>query len=278
MRRMFPPRILGRTGVTVCPIGIGSGYGVPAAAVERAVDAGVNYLYWSTPRTRAFPEAIRHLGDRRDKLILVVQSYAPTGGLITRSLERGLAKLGVERADVLLLGYWSRVPPPRIQEACARLKERGLVRFVAVSSHKRALLAELAKGSPEGLPHDPTGLPHGESVADVIHVRYNAAHRGAEQDVFPYLGPRPPGVVAYTATCWKKLLRPPAAAAGGKTPAAGDCYRFVLAHPAVSVCMTGPSSAAHVDEMLAALQRGPMDEEELAWMRRVGDAVYGKAR
>ncbi len=195
-------------------------------------------------------------------MILVVQSYAPTGGLITGSLERGLAKLGVERADVLLLGYWGRVPPPRIQEACERLKERGLVRFIGVSSHKRALFPQLAEGE----------------FADVLHLRYNAAHRGAEQDVFPHLGPRPPGVVAYTATCWKKLLRAAPDAAKGRKPAAGDCYRFVLAHPAVSVCMTGPANAGHVDEMLAALQRGPMDEDELAWMRRVGDAVYGKAR
>jgi aryl-alcohol dehydrogenase-like predicted oxidoreductase len=263
---MFAPRILGRTGLTVCPIGLSSGYGVPAAAVERAVEAGVNYLYWGSRRTRAFPEAIRNAGSRRDQLVLVVQSYAPTAGLITRSLERGLVKLGVERVEVLLLGWWNRVPPPAIAEACERLKERGLVRFIGVSSHKRTFLGELAKGSPDA------------GIADVLHVRYNAAHRGAEQDVFPHLGPLSPGIVAYTATCWKKLLRLPPAAAGERTPAAGDCYRFVLAHPAVSVCMTGPSSAAHVDELLATLQRGPMDDDQLAWMRRVGDAVYGKAR
>lgn len=259
---MFEPRLLGRTGLPVCPLGLSSGYGVPAAAVERAVDAGVNYLYWGSRRTSAFPEALRHLGSRRDGLILVLQSYMPTAGLIARSLERGLKKLGVERADVLLLGFWNRVPPPAIQEACARLKARGLVRFVAVSSHKRPLLADLAQGE----------------FADILHVRYNAAHRGAEHDVFPALGPRPPGIVSFTATCWKKLLRAAPDAAKGRTPGAGDCYRFVLSHPAVSVCMTGPSRAEHVDDLLAALRRGPMDDDELAWMRRVGDVVYGKAR
>ena len=41
-------------------------------------------------------------------------------------------------------------------------------------------------------------------------IRYNAAHPGAEQDVFPHLAARQPAVVAYTATSWRKLL--PAAA------------------------------------------------------------------
>jgi len=35
---------------------------------------------------------------------------------------------------------------------------------------------------------------------------------------------------------------------------------------------------AHTEQALAALEQGPMDVEELAWMRRVGDAIYGKKR
>ena len=40
----FEPRMLGRTGLRVGPLGIGASYGVPAAAVERAFEQGVNYL------------------------------------------------------------------------------------------------------------------------------------------------------------------------------------------------------------------------------------------
>jgi len=35
---------------------------------------------------------------------------------------------------------------------------------------------------------------------------------------------------------------------------------------------------AHTERALAALEQGPMDVEDLAWMRRVGDAIYGKKR
>jgi predicted aldo/keto reductase-like oxidoreductase len=61
-----------------------------------------------------------------------------------------------------------------------------------------------------------------------------------------------------------------------RVPTAGDCYRFVLARPEIDVCLTGPGQAGHVQEAIAALERGPMTEEELAWMRRVGAAIYGR--
>jgi len=65
---------------------------------------------------------------------------------------------------------------------------------------------------------------------------------------------------------------------GERVPTAGDCYRFVLSQPAIGVCMTGHSSLAHTEHALAALKQGPMNAEELAWMRRIGDAIYGKKR
>jgi predicted aldo/keto reductase-like oxidoreductase len=73
------------------------------------------------------------------------------------------------------------------------------------------------------------------------------------------------------------ILRPAhAIPAGEKRPTAADCYRFVLTRPEVDVCMTGPASGAEMDAALEALRLGPMTEDELAWMKRVGRAVTGK--
>jgi aryl-alcohol dehydrogenase-like predicted oxidoreductase len=258
---MFQPRVLGRTGLRVGPLGISASYGVPASAVERAVDAGMNYLYWGSARRRAFADALRHLAPRRDNLVLAIQSYARLGRSVTGSVERGLRTLGFDRADVLLLGWWNHRPPSRIIEACEQLKARGLVGRIAMSTHNRPLVAEMAR--------DP--------VVDIFHVRYNAAHRGAETDVFPHVaGPDGPGLVSYTATSWRQLLDARRVPAGERVPTAADCYRFVLSQPAVHVCMTGPSSAEHVDMALEAVRLGPMTGEELEWMRRVGDAVRRK--
>lgn len=39
------------------------------------------------------------------------------------------------------------------------------------------------------------------------------------------------------------------------------------------MCLTGPRDAAELDEALAAVRRGPLDADELAWMRAVGASV-----
>jgi aryl-alcohol dehydrogenase-like predicted oxidoreductase len=254
----FSSRALGRTCLTVGPLGISASYGVPAAAVECAVDAGMNYLYWGSLRKAAFAEAIRRMAPSRERFVLALQSYSPFAWGVVRATEHGLRSLGLDYADVLLLGYWSRPVPRRILDACERLKERGLIRFVGVSTHNRTIVPQLVASG---------GI-------DLVHVRYNAAHRAAETDIFERLPPRPrPAIVSFTATSWKQLLNLRLAPAGEKVPVAADCYRFVLSHPAVDVCMTGPGSIAHVEQAIDAIARGPMSKDELAWMRRVGDAA-----
>jgi len=110
---------------------------------------------------------------------------------------------------------------------------------------------------------------------DIVHVRYNAAHPGAERDLFPRLPDADrPGIVAFTATSWGQLLNPRFTPPGERTPTAADCYRFVLSHPAVDLCATGPATDAQVEDAVAAQARGPLSADDIAWMKRVGSAVY----
>jgi len=82
------------------------------------------------------------------------------------------------------------------------------------------------------------------------------------------------GLVAFTATSWKQLLDPKRMPAGERVPTASDCYRFVLSNPAIGQCMTGPANEEQAAEAMRANELGPMNEEELAWMRRVGDHIH----
>ena len=186
------------------------------------------------------------------------------------SLERALRALRFDYTDVLLLGMWNRPVPSRILEAAQRLKARGLVRYLAVSTHTRTLVPGIAAGR----------------EFDIVHFRYNAAHPGAETDIFPHLPEAGrPGLVSFTATSWGQLLGKATLQGiagsrslpkGERIPTAADCYRYVLTRPEVDVCMTGPKDAAQMEHALEALRLGPMTEDELAWMRRVGRAVSGK--
>jgi len=253
---------LGRTGLEVGRLGISASYGVPGAAVEHAFEQGVNYIYWGTFRRGTFGDALRHLAPRRDKFVLVVQSYSRMASLVGWSLERALRKVNFSYADVLLLGMWNHKIPPRILDASRKLRERGLVRHIAVSTHHRPLVEQLTA----------------DSDISVVHVRYNAVHTGAEREVFPHLPSESnrPGLVAFTATSWRQLLDPKRVPKGERVPTAIDCYRFVLSNPSVDVCMTGPSTEQHADEALKAIELGPMSGDELAWMRRVGEAIHNR--
>jgi len=261
---------LGRTGLKVGRLGIASGYKAPAAAIEEAFERGCNYFTWGTvimgylPGMREALKAIVAKG-RRDRLVLAAFTYAHNSFMTERMLRRGLKRVGLDHADVLILGYFSRKPSRRLIDGALRMKEKGLVRFIGVSSHNRKLLGQMA----------------GEGEFDVLHLRYNAAHRGAEIDIFPYLSEeteKRSGTVSFTATRWGKLLNPKHMPPGEKPATAAECYRFVLSNPAVDVCMSGAKTIEQMRENMAVLESGPMTGAELERMRRIGDFVYGRKR
>jgi predicted aldo/keto reductase-like oxidoreductase len=260
------PAVLGRTGLRVGRLGIASGYGVPAAAIEEAFERGCNYFTWGTVIKGYMPEMRQALKNivakgQRDRLVLAAFTYAHSNFFTERMLRRGLKSAGLDHADVLILGYFSRRVPRRLVEGALKMKEKGLVRFIGLSSHSRKFLGEMGR----------------DGEFDVLHLRYNAAHRGAETDIFPFLsGEQRPGTVAFTATRWGKLLNPKKMPPGEKPPTAADCYRFVLSHPAVDVCLSGVKTAEQMRENLAVLDGGPMSGDELARMHRIGDFVHGR--
>lgn len=258
--------ILGKTGLQAGRIGISSSYGAPTVAFEEAFDMGCNYFTWGTfikGRSSKMKEAILNISKKgmREDLILSMISYAHNGFLTELFLKKGLKALNLDYTDILILGYYSRHPPKRVIDSALKLKEQGLIRFLGLTSHNRKLFAELFK----------------ENLFDVFHIRYNAAHRGAETETFPYLkGEKRPGVVTFTATRWGKLLNQKKMPPGETAPTAVDCYRFVLTHPAVDVCMMGTKTETQMKENLSALELGPMSEDEMDRMRKIGDYVYGK--
>ncbi|MBI5365798.1 MAG: aldo/keto reductase [Planctomycetes bacterium] len=255
------PVQLGRTGLRVGRLGIGASYGVSCKSLEAAFERGANYFYWGSIRRAGMRDAVRALAPRqRDRLVVAVQSFARFGPLVKWSVGRALRALRLDYADVLILGWHDRPPGAGVLDACAELKAAGRIRHVAVSCHHRPLFETYIK--------DPR--------FDVLMARYNAAHRGAEREIFPHLPPAGgPGVTTYTSTRWGYLVDPKKTPPGERVPRGRDCYRFALSAPHVHVALCGPRDAAEMDEALAALDAGPMTEEELAWMRRVGDAVRG---
>jgi aryl-alcohol dehydrogenase-like predicted oxidoreductase len=256
------PRLLGRSGLVVGRLGLGSSYGAPAGAYEEAFEHGCNYFYWGSVRRKGMGDAIRHIASRhRDRIVVVLQSYSRNGFLLGHRIESGLRGLRLDYADILLLGYHSRPLSPRLMDAALRLQQRGRVRHLAVSGHHRPMFQQFAR----------------DLRLQALMLRYNAAHRGTETEAFPHLerqGEPKAGVVCYTASRWGTLIDPRYTPIGLRTPTAVDCYRFVLSNPDVDVCLTGPETAEQMAANLKTLQLGPLSVEEMQWMRKVGDNVH----
>ncbi len=254
---------LGRTELMSSTLGFASSFGIASPDLEYAFERGINYFYWGSVRRPGFGRALRALArTQRERMVIVVQSYTRAASLMGPSLGTALRSLRTDYADFLLLGWWNELPPERILDAARRLREQGRCKHIMISCHNRLAFQRFAQ----------------EPDIGAIMVRYNAAHPGAEHEVFPQLGAAPPAVIAYTATRWGDLLNPALTPAGEPTPRASDCYRFVLTNPSVQVCISGPKDRSELDEALAALERGPMSEAELGWMRRVGAEVKKHAR
>lgn len=261
MTQSFTRHLLGRSGLEAGRLGFGSSYGGSAAGYEAAFERGCNYFYWGSFRRPGMGDAIKNIARReREKLIVVLQTYSRWPAFTGFTTERGLNRLKLDYADVLLLGWYNKMPSQTTMEQALKLKERGLIKKIAVSCHNRPLFREYIK--------DPR--------FDLIMVRYNAAHRGAEREVFPYLdeGGARPGVISYTTTRWGNLVDPKFTPPGMKTPTAADCYRFAMSNPNVDVCLSGPENDDELRDNLRALELGPLSSDELAWMKAVGDHVH----
>jgi aryl-alcohol dehydrogenase-like predicted oxidoreductase len=260
----FLATTLGRTGRPVFRLGLSGAYWPGERALRLGIEAGMNYLFWYY-WDRQMTGVLREVLPKRREELLVATGVSNLGSwAVRRGVESSLRRLGTDYLDVFHI-FWvgeGRLGP-RTLETMRQLREKGKIRHIAVSTHARRYAGELAR----------------QGALDVLMVRYNAAHRGAEQEIFPHLAVSNPGVVSYTATRWGKLLkRPRRWPREGRLPTAGDCYRFVLGNPQVHVCLTAPRNERELRENLAAVAQGPLGPEDREFMEQFGEAVRAESR
>jgi len=253
----------GSTGLSVSPLALAGNFGIRAEEVERAFhELGIN-TFFVTPRMTQAVEGIRRLVDagHRERLVIITVAPLPTSGSVHRTVDKTARVLGLDTVDVLLLG-WVRsrwYPSGKTWPAMQQLKASGRVRALGISCHNRPLARELVD----------------ELDLDVLMIRYNAAHRGAEREIFATLPEgRRPAVISYTATRWGGLLKP----AKGLGPMdAAECYRFPLMHSSVDTVLCGPKNFEQLKHDLVGVETGAIAEPRLSEILAFGDAVRASA-
>ncbi|MBX6314899.1 MAG: aldo/keto reductase [Isosphaeraceae bacterium] len=236
-----------------------------------ALERGVNFLNWPGEADApggpdALSEAIAALGRRRESVVVCVQFGARTATAAAGELSSILTTLGTDVIDLLTFYYierreeWRELSGPGGALAYCRAAQRdGIVRRLGVTSHQRPLAAEMAQSG----------------LLDVLMIRYNAAHRGAEREIFPVTDALGIPVIAYTALRWGALLEPtPDDPSGFRVPTAPEWYRFVLQSPSVAVVLAAPKSRAELEQDLEVLRAtGPLEPSEYARLVEHGDRV-----
>ncbi len=248
-------RPLGRTGLSVSPIGFGAfkigrnqktkypgHYELPdadavAKLLHAVLDCGINYID-TAPAYGLSEERIGEtIGRRRGEFVLSTKvgeifedgrsRYDFSQVAVRASIEQSLRRLRTDVVDLVFVhapGDDVRVlRETPVVETLLELRDRGLVRFVGLSG--KTIEAERAA----------------LEWADVLMVEYHARDRSHEP-VLDEAAERGVGVVV------KKGL------ASGHLPAE-EAIPFVLRHPAVASLVVGSLSAEHMRQNLRIAER-----------------------
>jgi predicted aldo/keto reductase-like oxidoreductase len=233
--------------------------------VHHALDRGVNFLNWCNCPD-ALQQAVAGLGRRRKDVVVCVQFEARTASEAREELRQILRALNSDYVDVLTFYYveevaeWDEIRGPGgALEFCRQAQRDGLVRLLSVTSHQRPLAAAMARNG----------------ALDLLMIRYNAGHRGAEQEVFPVTDALGMSVVCYTCLRWGALMRPtPEDPPAFVVPRAPAWYRFVLQNPSVTVALMAPHDRAELEEDLTVLEApGSLAAEEYEMLASHGQRV-----
>ena len=197
MTRDFLRAPFGKIGSPVCRIGLSATYRPGRETVFKALDEGLNYFLFFGFDNHMTSVLRETAPARREQYVIATGAYNYIWGHqnLRRTLEKRLRQIRTDYIDVFhFLGVTRRAYfTPQVREELQAVRESGLVRAVSISTHDRKFAVELAR----------------EGVLDAMMIRYNAAHRGAETEIFPHLPESNPAVVGFTATRWTRLLRPP---------------------------------------------------------------------
>jgi predicted aldo/keto reductase-like oxidoreductase len=254
-------------GQQVCRLGLATsgGGGLGRDDVDWALERGVNYLNWCG-HPDGLSEAVKRLGSQRRNVVLAVQFQSRTSGEAAVEFRSLLDDLQTDYIDIATLYYvesaeeWDAITSRGgAWEYLNEQRRAGRLGLIGLTSHQRKLAAGWAQ----------------TRLLDMLMIRYNAAHRGAENDVFRVTSKLGMPVVTFTGLRWKALLAAtPEDPVDFVPPTAADCYRFCLVNEDITVALTAPANRKELEDNLTLLDdwREP-SSEEIAAMRAHGERV-----
>lgn len=260
------------SGEPVSRLGLAAGADTDERCVQAAFDGGVTYFFFYNASFTAMLKGLRPLLRRhREEVVVACGSEEREPGALRRDLDRIRKALDVDALDAFHAEYVSPADTPEevfgpdgALAEIQRWRDAGRIRYAAASVHSRKLGVDLLESG----------------RVELLMTRYNMAHRGAEEKVFPAALKAGVPVTAFTCTRWGSLLKRPAGWDPGRpVPTAADCYRFVLRHPAVRIALTAPATVRRLYDNLSLLRDGPgLSPKQFRAWEEYGRLVYGDGK
>ncbi|KFZ41572.1 MAG: aldo/keto reductase [Thermoactinomyces vulgaris] len=180
---------IGKTGLTVHPIGLGTnkvGSQAGKEVVQAAIENGINfldtaYLYGPERSEELVGEVVKESGKRTNVVIAtkigpkfvnnqVVADNTPS--FLKQEAEKSLKRLKTDYIDILYIHMPDQdTPKEEAVGALQELKEEGKIRAIGVSNFSLEQLKEANQ----------------DRYVDVYQGEYNLLNRQAERTLFPYL-------------------------------------------------------------------------------------------
>ncbi len=183
-------RTLGRTGMKVGVVGIGTFRITEPAIMQAAFDKGINFLdtargYHDGRGEGYVGEALK--GGYRDKVYICTKVVPGSERKMTRDIEKSLAALGTDYVDILMLHY--RASKEDVLNEVSRkvlleAKKQGKARFLGISTHENEVEVLNA------MTDDP------DHIYDTVMVKYNFKSDQAIKDAVARAAKAGIGIIA----------------------------------------------------------------------------------
>jgi hypothetical protein len=246
-----------------------------AETVRAAFDAGVNFFFISNdlhwPLYMQLMRGISELlasGVKRDEIVIAGVSYLSEPLFQYLQFNELLAAVPrMERIDILIAGAAEdgNFLPRHKSLDRARADKRWGCAAIGASFHDRATARLAICGG----------------LLDLAYVRYNAAHIGCEEDLFPHLS-SDRSCLTYNFKSTMAYVPEPEfqklnLGAQYPHPTITDGYRFALSRPELDGLLVSPQTPAQLFELLQALDRGPLPASKIRYMRDLYLLASGQA-
>lgn len=247
-----------------------------AAVIPAAFDAGINFFFLTADMHWPLYENTRRGlellfsrgGEVREDVVVAVVSYVTQPEFCFLPFEETVkAVQGLGRVDVSVMGgvypneFLARLDAYRSHRSHQYLG----IRATGATFHDRATVV--------------TAVNH--SLVDIALVRYNPGHAGAGSDVFPHIRDSSETLLYnFKSTDGYRSqseLRTLGLAPNDWRPDMTDYYRFALTSREVDGILCALGSESHVAELVDALAKGPLDTEEIQYLRDLAELAAGHA-